>query len=399
MTSLLMLALLGQTTLQIPGFTAYLEPNPEAFEMDETRGFVGWNDPASHVLWYGKLTQVGTLKVSVQLDGKLASQYKMEVAGQIHGASPQDGLVNFGEYHIEKPGYQRFRLFAVGKKGELLGVPKTLVLTGAPTAGAQFNLKPRRNAASVHLKYQTAEDAKIVRFYNEVTAREEPIYTYYCAEGFGRGYFGMQVNSPTERRIIFSVWDSGNEAVDRSKVGDDDKVKLLAKGDGVVAGDFGNEGTGGHSHLVYPWKKGQAYKFLVTAKPDGAATIYTGWFWFPEKKAWGLIAKFRAPKDGGYLRNLYSFNENFGGANGHLRRFAEFGNQWIQTEDGTWARVTKATFSHDATGKEDRKDYAGGVIRGNLFLSNGGFIDNGVKFGDLFERPATGEKPSVEGTN
>ena len=43
--------------------------------------------------------------------------------------------------------------------------------------------------------------------------------TYYMACGWHRGYFGMQVNSPTERRIIFSVWDSGGEAVDRSKVG------------------------------------------------------------------------------------------------------------------------------------------------------------------------------------
>jgi hypothetical protein len=32
-----------------------------------------------------------------------------------------------------------------------------------------------------------------------------------------QGYFGMQVNSPTERRIIFSVWDSGGEAVVRNE--------------------------------------------------------------------------------------------------------------------------------------------------------------------------------------
>ena len=31
----------------------------------------------------------------------------------------------------------------------------------------------------------------------------------------------MQVNSTTERRIIFSVWDSGNEGVDRKKVAEE----------------------------------------------------------------------------------------------------------------------------------------------------------------------------------
>ena len=41
----------------------------------------------------------------------------------------------------------------------------------------------------------------------------------------------MQVNSTTERRIIFSVWDSGGEAVSRGKVSDENRVMLLAKGD------------------------------------------------------------------------------------------------------------------------------------------------------------------------
>jgi hypothetical protein len=48
----------------------------------------------------------------------------------------------------------------------------------------------------------------------------------------------------------------GKEAVDRNKVADSNKVQLLAKGDGVFADGFGNEGTGGHSHWVYPWKTG-----------------------------------------------------------------------------------------------------------------------------------------------
>lgn len=30
--------------------------------------------------------------------------------------------------------------------------------------------------------------------------------SYFMANGFNVGYFGMQVNSPTERRFLFSVW-------------------------------------------------------------------------------------------------------------------------------------------------------------------------------------------------
>jgi hypothetical protein len=40
------------------------------------------------------------------------------------------------------------------------------------------------------------------------------------------------------------------------------------------------------------------YRFLVTAKPEGTFTTYSGWFFFLERKEWGLIASFRTPKDG-----------------------------------------------------------------------------------------------------
>ena len=213
--------------------------------------------------------------------------------------------------------------------------------------------------------------------------------------GFHRGYFGMQVNSPTERRIIFSVWDaaSGQNAKNRSTVEKENQTQLVAKGEGVTASVFGNEGTGGHSHLVYPWKKGQTQRFLLTAKPEGEATIYTGFWYHPDRKQWMLIASFRAPKDGHWLGGLYSFSENFGGSNGHLQRKALFGPQWIRLEDGTWQELTRATFSHDGTGKSDRLDRFMGVENGRFFLSQGGFVPGYTKFGDPFDRPATGTPP------
>jgi hypothetical protein len=259
---------------------------------------------------------------------------------------------------------------------------------------AFFNLKPRRNAASVHLHYPVEKGAEVAWFYNELTPRADPVATYYEACGFSRGYFGIQVNSPTERRVIFSVWDAGHEAIDRSKVQAEDRVKLLAKGEGVIANDFGNEGTGGHSHLVYPWKTREMQRFLVTAKADGEATIYTGYFFFNDTKKWGLIASFRAQRDGKLLRGLYSFNENFGGANGHLRRLCEFGNQWIKTTDGKWSELLTAHFTHDPTGENDRRDFGAGVTKeGRFYLSNGGFIAEAVKQNDIFARPATGVPP------
>ena len=191
------------------------------------------------------------------------------------------------------------------------------------------------------------KDTKVAAFYCEVTALEDPIWTYYMACGWHRGYFGMQVNSPTERRIIFSVWDSGSKPQNRGKVADEDRVTLVAKGEGVDAGDFGGEGTGGHGPpLVYPWKTGEKQRFLVTAKPvDDSHTVFSGYYFHPDKQQWMLISSWKAPKEGGYLRRLYSFSENFGGANSQLRRKALYGNQWIRSSDGKWLELTTATFT------------------------------------------------------
>lgn len=216
--------------------------------------------------------------------------------------------------------------------------------------------------------------------------------------GFRRGYFGMQVNSPTERRIIFSVWDAGAgaTALDRSKVDKDHQVSLLAKGDGVHTSVFGSEGTGGHSHLKYLWKTGAVQRFLVTASPEGKQTIYTGYYFHPEKQTWMLIARMQAPQDGGYLRGLHGFSENFDGSTGHLQRKALYGNQWIRTTDGKWTELTTASFSHDPTGKQNRLDRYMGVEGKQFFLSHGGFVPGFTKFGERFTRAGRGTPPQIK---
>jgi len=389
--------------LRVPGFTAYGEPKPEAIRVTEQRGVVGWRDFETKVVWHGFIKNPGKLDLVVSVHAvEHGAEYRLTVAdkqftSKAIGSDNKETLVKleFGSLEITTPGYYAFTLEGIKKDGVAFGDVDALILSGPAAEGAQFNLKPRRNAASVHLGYPTPKDAKIEWFYNEVTVREEPVWSYYMACGFHRGYFGIQVNSPTERRIIFSVWDSGNEGVDRKKVGDDDRVQLLGKGENVVASDFGNEGTGGHSHLIYPWKVGETYKFLLSAKPDGNHTTYSGYFFFPETQKWGLIATFRAPKDGSYLKGLYSFNENFVGTNGDKRRLAEFGNQWIKTADGTWSELLSAKFSHDPTGKKDRFDYGAGLANGRFYLSNGGYVGDPIKYGDEIKRPATAKQPEI----
>lgn len=396
---LLLLAVISaRAELRVPAFTAYFDPNPNGGRVSEKKGITGWTDPMVKILWFGEIKTSGVLEcaVALKLPEGSATRLRLTVAGQSREVTTSGALAKFGSFKIATPGYQRFTLEALNGPGKPAGDIEALVLDGPAAANAHFNLKPRRNAASVHLSYANPKGVNVAAFYCEVTGLEDPVATYYEACGWNRGYFGMQVNGPNERRIIFSVWDSGGEAVDRKKVADENRTKLIAKGEGVVSGDFGNEGTGGHSHLVYPWKTGEKQRFITTAKVvDPTHTIYSGYWFHPEKKQWMLISSWVAPKTGDWLHGLYSFNENFGGSNGHLRRKALFGNQWVRTDGGKWIEITTASFSHDGTGKADRLDRFMGVEQGQFFLSNGGFVPGFTKYGEKFTRPAIGTPPDV----
>lgn len=389
-------------SLNVPAITAYAEPNPEAMAIPKTDPINNWSAADVSLAWYGQIKTTGRLKVSLRLQvpNGSASTLVMAVGDRKIGTRKVQGTgamtsISFGSIKIHKTGTYRLSLSGLKRSGSVFADIDSLQVAGEAADNAQFIPVNKKGAPSVHLHFPIPDGVQAQWFYNEVTVRKDPVTSYFEACGFARGYFGIQVNSPTERRIIFSVWDSGSEAVDRRKVATENRVQLVAKGDGVVATDFGNEGTGGHSHLVYPWKAGETYRFLVSAKPDGDTTIYTGWFYFPEKQAWGLIASFRAPKDGQYLRNLYSFNEDFGGSGQH-QRLAEFGNQRIRTVDGQWVEITKARFTHTASGYKDRLDRGAGVIGDRFFLTNGGFKDESIQYGAILDRPASAADPVVQ---
>ena len=392
--------------LSVPAATAYISPNPEGAVVNE-KGVRRWRGDEQHVLWFGEFSKAGRIEaaVSLRLPKDTVSKLRLTLGEESHEAQANgagtDAVVrlDFGAFDIREPGYQKFQLSGLNGADAANGDIEALELSGPAVEAAHFNLDPRRNAASVHLAYPVPKEIEVDCFYSEVTAVDDPVTTFYMACGFHRGYFGMQVNSPTERRIIFSVWDagSGGNANDRKEVAAENYVQLIGKGDGVHTSVFGNEGTGGHSHLKYPWKTGEVQKFLVTAEPvPGNQTIYTGYYFHPERQEWMLISSMQAPKDGGYLKGLHGFSENFWGSTGHVRRKALYGNQWIRNSKGEWSELRVATFSHDPTGKEHRRDRFMGVENGQFFLSHGGFQPGFTKFGERFERIATRRRPQVE---
>jgi hypothetical protein len=389
--------------LRLPVHTAYVLPNADAVRISPNRVVRPFAEPGIRLAWYAHLAARGVLEATVVLTvpaGELVPLLLTQGAERRQATVTGTGSaqrLTFAPFSVRDTGYTHWEL-SVDHIAAGVGVTvEALELQGPAVRGAHANTEPRRNAASVHLRYPIDSSWRVTGFYTEVTAVEDPAQTYYMATGFARGYFGMQVNSATERRIIFSVWDAaeGATAMNRSTVAEENRTQLLAQGEGVEASAFGNEGTGGHSHLVYPWKTGSVQRFFVTAAPNGTNTDYTGYWYHPEKQAWMLIASFRAPKDGLGLRRLYSFSENFGGSTGHLPRKARYGAQWVRLDDGRWRELTTATFSHDATGKAARLDRFMGVEQGQFFLSHGGFVPGYTETGTAFTRPATGSPPVI----
>lgn len=396
MLSSTILLLAAQAEVKLPAFTAYSVGEANSVKRD--RSELTLLNGKAKILWGGRLNRTGSLQATPDLTLLGSMQgLKVEVVGP-DGA--KQSLATKGQsvsFEVKKAGWHRIML---RPQNENSAVPEAVVrgisFPGLAPSEAQFNLKERLNAASVHVGYALPQGEEATWFYTEVKAITDPIHTFYMACGFNRGYFGMQVNSPTERRIIFSVWDAGTEEVDRSKVPEEDKVLLLAKGEGVYASGFGNEGTGGHSHLKVNWKTSERQRFILKAVPVANRTRYSAWWFSPQEKSWKFIASFFTPKTNGQaLRGLHSFSENFWGDTGHLLRAAEFGPAWVWTGTSRWQNLKTGRFTHDSTGGKDRFDYDLTRRGTRLLLQHGGFTGKCPKLGTLVEADSAKTPPDV----
>lgn len=367
-------------------------------------GLEDWTDPESIISIYFYLHEPVS-NASLALMAKGDSQIKVSYGKKSFKVKlNSDELVRVpvGKINIKEPGYVKIDLQGISKKGSEFGDVSQLLVSnvkGNSNFVRDFSDYWGRRGPSVHLGYSLPE-GDTEWFYNEVTVPEEgeTMHSYYMADGFGEGYFGMQFNSPTERRILFSVW-SPFDTEDPSEIPDSLKIKLLRKGKDVHIGEFGNEGSGGQSYLIYPWKAGETYKFLMQVKPDDANnTIYTAYFFAPEENQWQLIASFLRPQTSTWYKRPHSFLENFNPDQGYLSREVYFGNQWARSKEGKWTRLTDATFTHDATAKAGvRLDYQGGNAPNNRFyLKMGGFFNDSVPMGSKFYCSPSGKKPQID---
>jgi Domain of unknown function (DUF5077)/Domain of unknown function (DUF3472) len=372
----------SRNTIEIPfGGNAFLTVMDSASSEKITEnGLENWTSLYAVASCYFKINKPGILNLSLQLKKANAdSEIKITVSGKSYSITTQNNKTEYfiTSLFVKEIGYVKVDLQGIKKYTDTIAYSPSMVVSGIATdsmptfANDKENYYWSRRGPSCHLNYKIPTQP-IEFFYSEILVPkgEDKIGSYFMANGFSDGYFGIQVNSKTERRVLFSVWEEDNKP----------KTIMLKKGAGVISGRFDGEGTGGQSYLVYDWKPDITYKFLTKGVPDGAGnTIYTSWFYMPGKNTWQLMASFKRQNKSTYLTGLYSFIENFEENNGYMKRKAFYTNQWIKIKDGNWLPVKECSFSIDATGRnKQRLDFNGGIENGKLFLENGGFTKNKV---------------------
>ncbi|MCL1666871.1 DUF3472 domain-containing protein [Elizabethkingia ursingii] len=368
-----------------------------------------WTNSNTVISTYFRVSNSGTLSIGLKASVPSGTSVVKVTVGNVSKNVTLTGSANTsyiaGDFNISSPGYVKVDLQGVSKTGGYFADVTDITFGGTAASGTNIFSNDTsyyywaRRGPSCHLGYTIPTSSNVSYYYNEVTVPvgEDKIGSYFMANGFGEGYFGIQVNSATERRVLFSVW-SPFPTDDPNNIPPDHKIVLNRAGSGVTIGEFGNEGSGGQSYYKYNWTAGQTYKFLLKGEPDGTGkTDYTAWFLSPDTTTWKLIASWKRPQTSTYLKGFYSFVENFNPENGYMGRKAEFKNQWVRTSAGNWQAVSAAKFTVDATyNAQQRIDAMGGTNGNSFFLQNGGFFSTIVAPGTQFSVTAPTQTPDID---
>jgi len=370
------------------------------------QGIASWQD--SKTVWdvFVCVAQPGKFLVSLEGNASRPSVLSVSINGQNKqvGISPEvfiDQKVGLFDFET---GYNKISIQGISGQVNYPNLKEIRLHTQQPITSyfVRDNTDNRyywgRRGPSVHLSFTPPDQTDIAYYYTELTVPSgaDIVGSYFMANGFTQGYFGIQVNSPEERRVLFSVW-SPYQTDDPNQIPEQYRIKLLAKGPEVYTGMFGNEGSGGQSYFVFPWKSGVKYSFLSSAHPDGQGnTVFTAYF-RESNGPWQLIASFLRPMTDTWYTNPHAFLENFEDHQGYLSREVNYNTPWVFTTDQRWIPLTQAKFTTDDIGRRQyRLDFLGGIRDNRFFLKNGGFFQGTVLPDTFFDLPVNNQAPSID---
>lgn len=272
----------------------------------------------------------------------------------------------------------------------------TLILLGASLGAEPATNAPPQAARSVHLQFPAPEGDL---FYNEMVIEQSVPGSYFMACGWDTGYFGLQQLTDAEDKVVlFSVWDpTGGD--DPNAVQSEDRVEVLAQGEGVRIRRFGGEGTGGQCMAPCPWKVGETNRFVIQGEVQGNKTAYTAYLWLSSKQRWWKLASFRTRTGGRPLRGYHSFIEDFrrDGQSAQQTRRATYGNGWVRTRQNQWTPLDRARFTASSAVWESPDNIDAGLAGNRFYLATGGSISSQTKLQGLIQLPvAPAKSPTLD---
>ncbi|WP_164466430.1 MULTISPECIES: DUF3472 domain-containing protein [Chryseobacterium] len=344
--------------------------------------------------------------------GNVGVQVKLEIRGV--GLRPGSGNSSY---------YYRF--YELWLNGWATRGDQGALFNGKKT-GISFSYATPRDgiaAPSIHMN-MTAPTGNMEYFYTEVTVPPggDPLYTYYMTSGNGQGYAGIQTNSATERRFLFSIWAAIEESDPSAlKVKYNPKIVRVCNQPqyrpGITYSVFGGEGTGGQSYLNVKWETGKTYKVLLRIRPHPDqvrfpnSTLYKAWF--HNGTEWIFMCEWRRqevlPGDKGVTQSTVKgpywytsaghFIEDFNGQMGAAEHKAYFTNHWFITDQGQYVEPINYIFTGDQA--QGRADVAGGVISSGeyanaIYMRSGGYFTDYTSFTNPFTKPSPAIKPQLD---
>ncbi len=243
----------------------------------------------------------------------------------------------------------------------------------------------KRQCTSVHLGYRPTLPSHTAA-YTEVVIEKSAPGTYFAANNFTAGYIGFQEliapNGERGKRVaIFSIWDARDSGDNPHAAAEEDRAKLIQRGEGVDIARFGGEGTGGRSMRPFPWKEGEVLRTLVIEKPDGEHfRQIAGYIFDPATGKWELMSCWRIQALTRGLGGGCGFVEDFCRnveSKAHERR-ATFGPAYRWAND-KWYQADVFTFTKDGNPNMEincRRN----AVRGYYSLATGGTISPDADF-------------------
>jgi hypothetical protein len=244
------------------------------------------------------------------------------------------------------------------------------------------------NARAQHLWWNLEKERNATCLYGEITVLATCPAIYYCGANWhpgaaAGGYCGIQHNSLTERRTIFSIWDTSPAL--HPQITEADPQTHCSR--------FRGEGEEGHTHMLWNWKTGETFQFFVRKQPGAEPdTTDTRYYIFDRAlQKWRHSATITSPNGGKPAvatigGGLNSFLENFGNPDRATPKLALY-RLWLGTAFDTLKCLTLA-----------HGDGIWGQLNDGYFLAEGDPAKLNAVLSGLepeYGRPVFGEKGKV----